>query len=246
MPEIIKQTNTNNDNNLINYKKQIQSSTSNNSRVQTALEHFGLIHQNNNDNDDDDFHQGNINNIFPKTSENSKKSPQQTIDPIVPTSTNSSNIGSVGMTKSSVSENFEPSNDNNDVIQNKYYDMMLSSGVGSNNYSYTPKTTQDLDLGNYKTKSPLSHELYVKNVIGQKYNKYPYKGGRMEEQNMGMGMGSDDNLLLKKVNYLIHLIEQDKDEKTNSTTEDIILYSFLGVFIIFIVDSFSKIGKYTR
>jgi hypothetical protein len=28
--------------------------------------------------------------------------------------------------------------------------------------------------------------------------------------------------------------------------EEVILYSFLGVFIIFIVDSFARVGKYTR
>ena len=40
-------------------------------------------------------------------------------------------------------------------------------------------------------------------------------------------------------------IEQ-KDEKTGHVMEEVILYSFLGVFIIFIVDSFARVGKYTR
>ena len=45
---------------------------------------------------------------------------------------------------------------------------------------------------------------------------------------------------------MIHLLEEQHDEKTHSVTEEVILYSFLGIFIIFIVDSFSRIGKYTR
>ena len=36
------------------------------------------------------------------------------------------------------------------------------------------------------------------------------------------------------------------NEKTNTVTEELILYMFLGVFVIFVVDSFAKAGKYTR
>lgn len=52
--------------------------------------------------------------------------------------------------------------------------------------------------------------------------------------------------LLEKLNYMIHLLEEQKDEKTGHVMEEVILYSFLGVFIIFIVDSFARVGKYTR
>ena len=45
---------------------------------------------------------------------------------------------------------------------------------------------------------------------------------------------------------MIHLLEERQDERTNNVTEEIILYSFLGVFMIFIVDSFVKVGKYVR
>jgi hypothetical protein len=54
------------------------------------------------------------------------------------------------------------------------------------------------------------------------------------------------NQLLDKLNYMIHLLEEQKDEKTGHVMEEVILYSFLGVFIIFIVDSFARVGKYTR
>jgi hypothetical protein len=52
--------------------------------------------------------------------------------------------------------------------------------------------------------------------------------------------------MLEKLNYMIHLLEDQKDEKTGHVMEEVILYSFLGVFIIFIVDSFARAGKYTR
>jgi len=56
----------------------------------------------------------------------------------------------------------------------------------------------------------------------------------------------EENTLLKKVNYLISLIESQQDEKTSYVTEEVILYFFLGIFIIFIVDSFVRVGKYIR
>ena len=45
---------------------------------------------------------------------------------------------------------------------------------------------------------------------------------------------------------MITLLENQQDEKTSNVTEEVILYSFLGIFIIFIVDTFFKAGKYTR
>jgi hypothetical protein len=55
-----------------------------------------------------------------------------------------------------------------------------------------------------------------------------------------------NQVLIEKLNYMINLLEEQQDQKTGSVTEEVVLYSFLGVFIIFIVDSFTKVGKYTR
>ena len=52
--------------------------------------------------------------------------------------------------------------------------------------------------------------------------------------------------ILRKINYMIALLEEQKDERTNHVTEEVILYMFLGVFLIFIVDSFSKTKRYSR
>lgn len=57
-------------------------------------------------------------------------------------------------------------------------------------------------------------------------------------------LDSDD--INTKLAYLIELLEQEKKEKTDHMTEEIILYGFLGVFVIYVVDSFVRIGKYTR
>jgi hypothetical protein len=53
--------------------------------------------------------------------------------------------------------------------------------------------------------------------------------------------------VMDKMNYMIHLLEEQKDEKSGGVVEELILYGFLGVFMIFMVDSFAKVGrKYTR
>ena len=51
---------------------------------------------------------------------------------------------------------------------------------------------------------------------------------------------------MEKINYMIHLLEDQQHEKTANITEEFLLYTFMGVFVIFIVDSFSRAGKYTR
>ena len=55
-----------------------------------------------------------------------------------------------------------------------------------------------------------------------------------------------NDVLLNKLNYMINLLEEQQDERTNNVTEEVVLYSFLGVFIIFVVDSFARVGKYVR
>ena len=62
---------------------------------------------------------------------------------------------------------------------------------------------------------------------------------------MGISSVGDDKLT-EKINYMIHLLEQQQMEKTSNVTEEFILYILLGVFVIFTVDSFTRAGKYVR
>jgi len=77
------------------------------------------------------------------------------------------------------------------------------------------------------------------NYVGPYAQKIPYYG-QMSQNN------ANKDPLLEKLNYMIHLLEEQQDEKTGHVIEELILYSFLGVFLIFIVDSFARAGKYTR
>ena len=58
--------------------------------------------------------------------------------------------------------------------------------------------------------------------------------------------GANKDELLEKLHQIIFMLEEHKNNKNANSTEEIILYFFLGIFIIFIIDSFARVGKYVR
>ena len=78
----------------------------------------------------------------------------------------------------------------------------------------------------------------------QYYKQFaPYNYNRLSNELSGPGANEE---FIEKLNYIIHLLEEQHNERTEHVTEELVLYCFLGVFIIFIVDSFARAGKYTR
>ena len=55
-----------------------------------------------------------------------------------------------------------------------------------------------------------------------------------------------NNEMLTKLNNILELFEDQKEIRTGQKNEEIVLYCFLGVFVIYIMDSFVNIGKYSR
>jgi hypothetical protein len=55
-------------------------------------------------------------------------------------------------------------------------------------------------------------------------------------------MSGTNAALIEKLNYIIHMLEEKKDEKTGHVVEELVLYCFLGIFIIFVVDTFTHAG----
>lgn len=104
-----------------------------------------------------------------------------------------------------------------------------------------PNDTKDNNIVNNIVPN---YDEKINNNLSQSYNDFiPY----YTQANNNANVHGSKDILMKKLNYMIHLLEEDKDEKTNNVAEELILYAFLGVFIIFIVDSFSKASnKYTR
>jgi hypothetical protein len=73
---------------------------------------------------------------------------------------------------------------------------------------------------------------YAESLAGQLAN-----GG---STNRGSTVSGTNAALIEKLNYIIHMLEDKKDEKTGHVIEELVLYCFLGVFIIFIVDTFTR------
>ena len=124
------------------------------------------------------------------------------------------------------------------------------------NPSSIPQPTEDddIDLQNLDSSfmSDTQVEQYYKNLgqkpnTGQKPNidKKTNIGQNTRYQYNNLEQGSSQ-VLIDKLNYMINLLEEQQDERTNNATEEVVLYSFLGIFIIFIVDSFARVGKYVR
>lgn len=95
------------------------------------------------------------------------------------------------------------------------------------------KSTQDL----YHNENVLSDYLISNNLNLNKVSGDPRK--------QFVGNESRDELL-EKLNYIINLFEDEREIKTNKKNEEIVLYCFLGIFIIYVLDSFVSIGKYKR
>jgi hypothetical protein len=106
--------------------------------------------------------------------------------------------------------------------------------------------TDNLDLNDYSNYGDSkSNEEYYKRVLPgylpqrNLVNKPYYNAPSLPET-------PSHDILLQKLNYMITLLEDQQDEKTNNVTEEVVLYSFLGIFIIFIADTFVRAGKYVR
>ena len=110
---------------------------------------------------------------------------------------------------------------------------------------YQEPPTQNDYLAN---ESRMFQEVKGGSSYEQSYSGVPYyakmgNGNRHFPQEGGNGQSS---VLVEKLNYMIHLLEQQQFEKTDNVMEEFFLYLLLGGFMIYVVDSFTKTGKYIR
>lgn len=87
-------------------------------------------------------------------------------------------------------------------------------------------------------------ETLPSTYASQYYQQYVPYSQQQSQGDSGLPGSKDD--LMQKMNHIIQMLEDQQDEKTGSVTEELILYCFLGVFVIFVVDSFVRAGKYVR
>jgi hypothetical protein len=162
---------------------------------------------------------------------------------------------SAGVEQTKMKENSQPNSGMNffdgQPSQNSKPQFLNDSENGNQLYSGELEKDQNGNLENYQRFMPNYGEMYKKPSTN---TNMPYSGssimagGFNSSMMYGSGNSSDDknDLLMEKLNYMIKLLEEQQDERTGNVTEEVILYSFLGIFIIFIVDSFARVGKYVR
>ena len=119
------------------------------------------------------------------------------------------------------SKNYENSMSNVNIINNE---MNKMNSIDSNNISNTIYNSQ-------------ANKVYS-NLDDSYKSTYNFN-------NQETTLNSNKELL-SKLDYIVHLLEEQHNEKTNHITEELILYLFLGIFIIFVLDSFARSSKYTR
>lgn len=130
-------------------------------------------------------------------------------------------------------------------------DLGKNSVTNYNNYSdLLPSNNLQQKPVVFKKPSTITGENYTSNNPSNNFSDYstsyvPPKNTPYYSK-MGIGGSQEDNKIIEKLNYMIHLLEEQQNEKTNNISEEFILYTFVGVFMVFVVDSFSRVGKYTR
>jgi hypothetical protein len=149
---------------------------------------------------------------------------------------------------STIAMNEERGNAINDMLN-----KITASPVGEGLVDFKPVTTV---LAKEGFESPLLKRAaglpeYVPSDIGtdslSNYNKSYEAGAILGKPYYNRGKVAEGNDgVMQKLNYITHILEDLQMEKTSNITEELILYSFLGVFVIFVVDSFARVGKYHR
>ena len=121
----------------------------------------------------------------------------------------------------------------NNIPQNTFLNSASNASNASNS------------LYNLENSNILGNLNSAKNNLASYNESYNYSASNNQSQSESP-MHFDNNKLLKKLDYIIHLLEEQHNEKTNHITEELILYLFLGLFILFVLDSFARASKYHR
>ena len=139
-------------------------------------------------------------------------------------------------------ENFEPLN--NKPLSNKVKEQpkeekeKTTEGMTTSPSTYLPKNTRP-EPGMFRP-----NNLHQENMSDLKET---YSGRMAFLPNKKVeGLDTNNDSLAEKINYMIHLLEQQQTEKTDNIMEEFVLYAMLGVFVIFTVDSFTRAGRYVR
>ena len=144
-------------------------------------------------------------------------------------------------------EKIHEADDNDENDDNNYQPIQPPSSAVMERMEHGMEQRMDEQQNISNDSSPPQQEAFTQlpsEYAKQYYQQYiPYYNQSSDDMSP-TGVNKDE--LLTKLNQVIYLLEEQQNEKTGHVTEELILYSFLGIFIIFIVDSFARVGKYVR
>ena len=127
----------------------------------------------------------------------------------------------------------------NNIPQNNFFNNDLqNSNISIDNISNSKN-----NVSNLENSDVLNNTAFSKNNLSNYSDSYKLNYNTSPNNNTH---NYDNNSLLSKLDYIIHLLEEQHNEKTNYITEELILYLFLGIFILFVLDSFARASKYVR
>ena len=146
---------------------------------------------------------------------------------------------SAGVEQTRIRDNNESSLDNGSMMS---HDPTMQQYQHHNQEPTTEDNSKNPETY-YKRFMPNYDTMYKKSPHNLPYYSNNYSSSHPPSSSSSL---SPNDILTQKLNYMINLLEERQDERTNNVTEEVVLYSFLGIFIIFIVDSFARVGKYVR
>ena len=126
-----------------------------------------------------------------------------------------------------------------------YHPSSNSNHQGEGNQNSKSEQVQNQSIGDDDAVTRENFENLPSTYARQYYQQYaPYNQASSSASESMADVPKDE--IIQKMNHIIQMLEDQQDEKTGSVTEELILYCFLGVFVIFVVDSFVRAGKYVR
>ena len=201
------------------------------------------------------------NNIYIKPNKQSNKSNGKTLknrnvkfnDQQQINSNNSNKISNIADLHYKIDDDTEDNNLNyNNLNNNDNNDNNDNNNINNNqsNAGQNSLINQEMQKMLSMNDNNISNEQLLKSNSNSVFSNYndSYRSNLEFITNMASNGNQLENnhKLLSKLDYIIHLLEEQQNEKTNYITEELILYLFLGIFIIFVLDSFARASKYVR
>ena len=163
------------------------------------------------------------------------------------------NKNSQKIDKTMLQQLYNSNNSNNDdsydmgdfvPVQKTMHNANIQQQVLNSNTKYNETLDDDEVIDKTNLEAAKENEIYKQFV-----NNYTNSVGKdfyNSNYSSNLNASTSNNDLIKRLDKILYLLEEDRNDQNHLITEELILYVFLGVFIIYVLDSFVKAGKYVR